>query len=214
MKSQSRKLLIVDDDPLVGAGFEYCFGDQYAIMVVSSGEAALAAAKREVFSVVVLDLRMERMSGIETLQELKKLNPRQQIIIFTGYLTAESAMSATNHGAFRYVTKPFHLEELREHLTQAFAQYEHELAVHSGYFASPEELENFGLSSREAEICYGIIQNKTTEEIAQSLKISPRTTEKYIEKLYAHFEVKNRVKLIEKIKKAHYKMLHSPPKRK
>ncbi len=100
-----------------------CFRSQYEVTAVSSGEEAIEASKRESFPVVLLDLRMDGLSGIETLRRLRQLGQPQNVIILTAYESMESAISALNLGAFKYVTKPFQPDRLREIVSRGFEDY-------------------------------------------------------------------------------------------
>jgi CheY-like chemotaxis protein len=120
---ENRKLLVVDDEPLVRETLNLCFRSQYEVTAVSSGEEAIEASKRDSFPVVLLDLRMDGISGIETLRRLRQLGKPQNVIILTAYESMESAISALNLGAFNYVTKPFQPDRLREIVSRGFEDY-------------------------------------------------------------------------------------------
>ncbi|MCK9588793.1 MAG: response regulator [Terrimicrobiaceae bacterium] len=122
-----RKLLVVDDEPLVRQTLDFCLRDDYDIVAVASGEEAVAAVKKEAYPVVILDLCMEGLSGIETLKRLKEVRETQNVIILTAYQTLESAVSALNMGAFCYLTKPFEQARLREAVTRGFDSFDHQM---------------------------------------------------------------------------------------
>lgn len=124
----SRKLLVVDDEPLVRQTLSYVLQDEYEVVAVGSGEEALAASEKEAFPVVILDLCMEGLSGIETLQRLKQLRESQNVIILTAYESTESAIAALNLGAFNYLTKPFERVHLKRVVARGFDLYERNAA--------------------------------------------------------------------------------------
>ncbi len=119
-----RKVLVVDDEPLVRQTLSMCLRDQCEVTTVSSGEEAIEVATRETFPVVILDLRMDGISGIETLKRLKKIRETQNVIILTAYESMESAIAALNNGAFNYLTKPFETARLRRIVADGFEVYE------------------------------------------------------------------------------------------
>jgi CheY-like chemotaxis protein len=123
-----RKVLVVDDEPLVRQTLSYILQDEFEVVAVGSGEEALEVSERESFPVVILDLCMEGLSGIETLSRLRKLRQDQNVIILTAYETADSAIAALNLGAFNYLTKPFERRHLKEVVQRGFRRYEASLA--------------------------------------------------------------------------------------
>jgi DNA-binding NtrC family response regulator len=123
----SRKLLIVDDEPLVRQTLTYVLQDEYDVLAVASGEEAIEASTRESYPVVILDLCMEGLSGIETLQKLKEIRENQNIIILTAYESTDSAIAALNLGAFNYITKPFERAHLKRIISRGFDVYEQQL---------------------------------------------------------------------------------------
>lgn len=128
LTASPRKLLVVDDEPLVRQTLDFCLRDDYDVVAVASGEEALAAVRKESFPVIILDLCMEGLSGIETLKRLKEMREVQNVIILTAYQTLESAVSALNLGAFCYLTKPFEQARLREAVAQGFDAFDHQVA--------------------------------------------------------------------------------------
>lgn len=87
----------------------------------ADGEEALAKLQRETFDLVVTDLRMEGMSGIDLLKEIKRLRPGMPVIVITAYGSIESAVQAMRLGAFDYLSKPFSESDIVEkiHASQA-----------------------------------------------------------------------------------------------
>lgn len=121
---EHRKLLVVDDEPLVRETLDYCLRDEYEVTAVASGEEAIEASLRENYPVVILDLCMGGISGIETLKRLKQIRKSQNIIILTAYESTESAIMALNSGAFNYLTKPFERTHLKEVISRGFEVYD------------------------------------------------------------------------------------------
>ncbi len=115
-----RKVLVVDDEPLVRETLDYCLNDEYDITAAASGEEAIELAKQDDFPVVLLDLRMDGISGLETLRRLKQLHASQNVVILTAYESTESAIEALNLGAYSYLTKPFRQNRLKEVISRAF----------------------------------------------------------------------------------------------
>lgn len=202
-----RRLLVVDDDPSIIEALRYSLGEDYDIDGVESGEAALEAVRDRIYPVVVLDICMGGISGTETLKALKELSRYQQVIVFTGHLSGESAMRAVNFGAFRYLTKPFRLEEFRETVEMAFTQFERELKADAAELTSPDQLTVLGLSEKEAEVVFRLLQDEGTVEIAKAMRISPRTVEKHIERIFHHFGISMRTRLASRVRESRFEYL-------
>ncbi|MBI5461018.1 MAG: sigma-54-dependent Fis family transcriptional regulator [Gammaproteobacteria bacterium] len=107
-------VLIVDDEEVAVRNLTYALGKEgYHIVGVHSGSAALAALEERHFDVVLTDLRMEKIDGLQVLQRTRELHPETPVIVITGYATVSSAVDAMKAGAFHYVAKPFRLDEVR-----------------------------------------------------------------------------------------------------
>lgn len=87
---------------------------------VSSGKEALGILQKQHFDVVILDIRMPGMDGIETLKELKRTMPLMEVILLTGHASVESGMQGMQLGAFDYVMKPAEIDDLIEKVRQAY----------------------------------------------------------------------------------------------
>ncbi len=87
---------------------------------VNSGEDALAYLKDHAVDVVVMDVRMPGMDGIETLRKIKKTNPLLEVIMLTGHACLEIAREGMEVGAFDYLMKPINIDELLYKLQDAF----------------------------------------------------------------------------------------------
>ncbi len=88
---------------------------------VVSGEAAIELLKNELFDVILLDVKMPGgMDGIETLREIKKIQPLAEVVMLTGHASLETSIEGMKQGAFDYLLKPMKLENLLEKMTEAF----------------------------------------------------------------------------------------------
>jgi DNA-binding NarL/FixJ family response regulator len=193
------RVMVVDNEPQVIETLKFVLDDTYDIEGFTSGSQALDAARQEVFPVAILDLCMDGMSGLEVLKELKNASPLTQIIILTGHACMDSAIAAVNHNVFRYVLKPFGREMFLETLGAARRAYDAALLSHERLNVEPERLENMGLSPRLAEVADGILNGLTNQQIAEKLTIAPRTVEKHVERLLAHFGISSRFLLESRI---------------
>jgi len=107
-------ILVVDDDEVIrDACDQLLSGMKYDIRLAVDGNDGLEKIKKEAFDIVILDLKMPGLSGMELLKIVKEDNPETIVIVITGYATVESAVEAMKLGAYDFLPKPFTPEELR-----------------------------------------------------------------------------------------------------
>jgi DNA-binding NtrC family response regulator len=115
------KLLIVDDESdFLGTLLKRMKRRQVDVQGVGSGEAALQWIKTNDVDVVILDVRMPGMDGIETLRAIKKRHPLIEVIMLTGHASMEVAIEGMGMGAFDYLMKPMDMDELLYKAEDAF----------------------------------------------------------------------------------------------
>jgi len=105
-------VLVVDDEPSVRESLRLILKDRAEVTLAASGEAALELASARPFDVVLLDILMPGMDGLETLERLRASSNPAQVIMLTATKTVKTAVRAMKLGAFDYVTKPFDIDEL------------------------------------------------------------------------------------------------------
>lgn len=109
----SGKVLIVDDEKLMRISLESQLKKEgYDVTSIDNAIDGLKIVKSEEFDVVLTDLRLSGISGIDFLKEIKKYNQEIIVVIMTAYVTLESAVSAIKEGAYDYIAKPFSTDEL------------------------------------------------------------------------------------------------------
>ncbi len=89
------------------------------VKAVANGLEALDLLKKEEFDILITDLKMPEMGGIELLKEARKIRPDLLVIVITGYASLETAILALKEGAYDYIRKPFSLEELKVSVNNA-----------------------------------------------------------------------------------------------
>ena len=108
------RLLIVDDERAALNNLEHVMKKEgYSVIGTQSGQNALKLLYEQHFDVVLTDLKMEKVDGMEILKRSKELHPDTEVIMITGYATLKSAVDTIKHGAFYYIAKPFKLDEVR-----------------------------------------------------------------------------------------------------
>jgi len=114
------KLLIVEDEKIALKNLLHILKkDGYEVTGASSGSAALALLEEQTFDVVLTDLKMEKVDGMQVLKKCRERSPDTEVIVITGFATPESAVEAMKRGAFYYIAKPFRLEEVRQVVGEA-----------------------------------------------------------------------------------------------
>ena len=118
------KILFVDDDENILAGFSRQFGDVYDMTTAGSGKEALECAAKDTFTVIVSDFKMPAMNGVELLMAFRQLYPDTIRIMLTGQADMESIVDVINDGnIFRFLTKPCSSEQIKKNVDDAMAQY-------------------------------------------------------------------------------------------
>jgi DNA-binding NtrC family response regulator len=105
-------VLVVDDDPGVRESFRLILEDHYDVIDVPDGPAALDTVRASEIDLVLLDIRLPGMDGIEVLERIKALDEGIEVILVTAVKTVRTAVAAMKLGAFDYLTKPFEEDEL------------------------------------------------------------------------------------------------------
>jgi len=191
--SASCRLLIVDDHEVVRAGFSTVLRRQVGLSVVGSvqsGEEALAFLARCPVDVVLLDLHMDGISGIDTLIAIQRLNPPPDVIALSSFEPDEEICRAVEAGAKGYLRKDNSSIEIVEAIH----------AVHSGdgYFPqwikeriSERKLQP-SLSPRELEILEMVAKGLTNKEIGRAIQVSHFTVRNHVRHIIAKLEVGDR----------------------
>ena len=105
-------ILIVDDEIGPRESLRMILKPSYNVYAVENGYTAIQMIQQTQMDVVTLDLKMPGMSGIDTLKEIRVINPDVMVIIITGYGTLKSAIEAIRYGVFDYIPKPFNVPEI------------------------------------------------------------------------------------------------------
>ncbi len=113
-------VLIIDDDDQLRTSFEKLLTDEgYGVKSTVSGEEGLGIIQNAPPDVVVLDIRLPGMNGLETFQKIHETDSKLPVIMMTAYSTTETAIEATKIGAFDYILKPFDIPEMLEVISKA-----------------------------------------------------------------------------------------------
>lgn len=102
-----KQVMVCDDEEGVREALKLILEKDYDVIFAESGEVAIQKMKASPTDLVILDIKMPRKDGLETLKRLKKINPSCKVIIATGYRSVDTAQEASRLGASDYIIKPF-----------------------------------------------------------------------------------------------------------
>lgn len=121
-RTGSYRILIVDDDELIIESFERVFEEyekNFEIDKTTDSKKALRLIEEREYDLIITDLVMPDVDGIQILQKVKQVQPDSEVILITAYSSTGSALDAMHFGAFDYITKPFDLSELKIRIMRA-----------------------------------------------------------------------------------------------
>jgi len=186
------KVLLADDHAVVREGLRVLLESRSWITVIgeaSDGREALRMAQETCPDVVVMDIAMPNLNGIEATKQLATACPRTKVVILSVYSTTEHIHQAFKAGACGYVLKESAGKELidalrdahfrKHYLSNNIREVHPELLANIDNILSPLER----LSKREREILQLVVEGKSSQAIAEMLAISPKTVETYRSRL-------------------------------
>ncbi|MFF0343007.1 response regulator [Kribbella sp. NPDC004875] len=188
------RLIVVDDHPVVRDGLLGIFADDEAFEVVGEagdGPEALALARRTEPDVVLMDLRMPKLSGAEVIRRLREQQPGIKVLVLTTFGDDADVLPALEQGATGYLLKDTPRAELRK-AVRATARGESVLspAVAAVVTKRPDRRDT--LSPRELEVLALIAGGATNRDVATRLFITEATVKTHLIHIYAKLEVKDR----------------------
>lgn len=202
------KVLIVDDHQVVRQGLRTFLELHSDILVVGEagdGVSAVEAARRHLPDVVLMDLVMPRLEGVEAIRQIKALNGAIKVIALTSFTEDDKVFPAIQAGASSYLLKDVSPDELVAAIRAAYrgearlhpdiARKLMEQVVRQGSPAreSPEALAS--LTEREREVIRLVAQGRSNQEIAQALVISDKTVKTHVSNILSKLNLQDRTQL-------------------
>ena len=117
-----KSILIVDDDIAHRTMLRILLGWEYEIVEADCGSVAIEKVQKNPFDLVLMDICMPEINGVEALDKIKASNPEIPVIMMTAYSSGETAAEALQKGAHDYITKPFDFDTLRSTIEKAMTQ--------------------------------------------------------------------------------------------
>ncbi len=118
----AQRVLIVDDDIFVGQVIRNALEDQYEVNITTSALNAYKHLSKSKIDLVLLDIKMPGINGLEALWDIKKIHPDTIIIMLSGYDSADNKQQARTLGAYGFISKPFEIDELRSYVDRVLSQ--------------------------------------------------------------------------------------------
>lgn len=195
--------MIVDDHHIVRKGLTFFFARETEFEVVAEardGMEAVEAIENGVsMDVILLDLSMPQMDGVEATRKIKGKNPNQKILVLTSFEDQEHVISAIQAGADGYCLKDTEPENLMEAIKRVFAgnknidpKVANHLFQHVNQGESEEVKALKELTKREREVLIEIAKGKSNKKIAEALFVSEKTVKTHITNLFSKLPVKDR----------------------
>jgi DNA-binding NtrC family response regulator len=120
MDTPKEVILIVEDEDVARKNLEHILKKEgYEVVPVNSGRKAIDLIKKREFDLVLTDLKMKQVDGMEVLKRSRNLWPYTEVVMITGYATVQSAVEAMKEGAYHYVAKPYKIDEVRKVVREA-----------------------------------------------------------------------------------------------
>jgi two-component system, NarL family, response regulator len=191
------RILIVDDHPVVRAGLASMLGTQESLDVVGAawnGEEAFALIERHRPEVMLLDLRMPGMNGIETLQALRSMPDPPRAIVLTNFETDEDVYRAVRAGAQGYLLKSTTQQEMVDAIRAVAAGRSHFPPHIASRLA--HRMSRSNLTTREVEILEMMSKGLTNKQIGTALDISANTARNHVNNIIEKLDVSDRTEAV------------------
>lgn len=112
-------IMVVEDDANMRFVLEECLRDQYTVVLATDGQEALDLYHTSSPDLVLLDIKIPKLSGLQVLERIKHINPDAMVVVLTGYATVDMAVEAMKQGAYDFISKPFEVDKLIATLGEA-----------------------------------------------------------------------------------------------
>ena len=195
-------VLLVDDHAVVRQGVRFFLESQEEFTIVGeaeSGETAVKLAAEQIPDVVLMDLVMPEMDGVEATRQVKKISPRSQIVVLTSYHDDEYIFPALQAGAISYILKDTRMEELAEAVRRAA---HNEVTLHPRVAAriiqelhgvKRDDVNPFTeLTNREMEVLKLIADGLNNQSIAKQLTITEHTVKGHVSNILSKLQLADR----------------------
>jgi DNA-binding NtrC family response regulator len=182
------KILIVDDEKNIASSFKKILEDEgHDAFIACSAEEALKTVKSSIIDLVIMDIRMPGMSGLEAFAKFKEIDNKMPIIIMTAFGTTETAIEAMRLGAYEYIIKPFDIPQMKELIEKALEAMR--LMKTEVTYKPEEETRGDRIigSSNKMQQVYKLIGQVATSDVAILLRGESGTGKELISRAIYHY---------------------------
>ena len=145
------RVLVVDDELGPRESLRMLLKPSYAIQTAENGRTALDLLRRFQPDIVIMDIKMPEMDGLELLRHVKRADPSIEVVMITAYASLETVRHALTHGAFEYLIKPFSRQDLEDVVHRALVRRQADLGARGQVARLVEEMRKLSAKARELE---------------------------------------------------------------
>ncbi len=196
-----KSILLIDDEKIILETISDDLRNEgYEVVTAPNAEKGYLKFRENPCDLVITDLIMEGMTGIQLSKKLKKIAPDTPVMVLTGYPSTDSVIEALRTGVNDYILKPCDRKELSEKVRNCLqGRIKCRRATMSA--KNLRAMRSAGLTPREIEVCHLIREGCENPEISSRLSICVNTTKNHVKSIYKKLQAKSRAELVARFNK-------------
>ena len=170
--TETTRILVMEDDVNIGRGLATILGDEnYSVAVANDGQSAIDAFKKEDFDLLIADIRLPDMNGLDVIKQVRQHTPETKIIVITGFVSTSVAVDAMQSGVADFLPKPFSENQIIKavrktlELSNKDDAYVHSISETDKLIQKKEVLQVLDRTNEDQLFCHDL-QQKGTEALA------------------------------------------------
>jgi DNA-binding NarL/FixJ family response regulator len=194
-----KSVLLIDDEKIILETISDDLRNEgYEVVTAPNAERGYSKFREKPYDLVITDLIMEGMNGIQLSKKLKKISPDTPVMVLTGYPSTDSVIEALRTGVNDYLLKPCDRKELSEKVRSCLqGNIRRRRSTLSA--KALRGLRESGLTPREIEVCHLLREGCENREISSRLSICVNTTKNHIKSIYRKLNAKSRAELVARL---------------
>ncbi|MCX7016345.1 MAG: response regulator transcription factor [Candidatus Sumerlaeota bacterium] len=193
------RVLVVDDQASSRSALEDLLKDEgFDVTLAAGGQEALDRCAADEFDVILLDLWMPQIGGLDVLKELQRRGCPAEILVLTGHGTISAAIEAIKLGAMDFLLKPWTVHDMGEKVAQAVEvkRQKPKGSLHRAFQLLARESR---LTEKQVLVCKHLVAGRSNQAIARALEISEHTVKTHLKNIFARLGVKSRTELVARV---------------